>query len=753
MGSIGSDEIARFVRQDLDAVLAHDGNVFKTNAKATGEIDAGLDGKDHTFFKHRIGACRDIGMLMDVDAKAMAGPMQEILAIPGLGDRRAGRIIHGTGPNARFRCGNGRLDCAFNDFGNGFIAFRLGPEIARARHVAGISALATAQIDHQRHALFEAGFATVMVRESSVGTKTDTGKFGGRAVGGKEVINEPDDLQLGHAYLQVGEGCRDTGVGQQGILLELTVFRLVLAAAQIAKGFAQKLAFRRRQGIEQQQGEVGAHGLIDRDRDPVPIEAEVGQHGLKGILRTVGIHPTVEGQVRVLTNAVLIEGRHQESRMIPGDQNHDRALVTMRGNTCQPGHIRRRTNSNEIGSNLGHPRPESRQTRRIDVFRGLAHRGSLHFVIHVNKIEKIRALRHISCRQLKYNWYCLCITIELSFHPEKAGPVGFLDKSWEKYMDSTIFTCCMPALMTPCKEDRTPDYDALVKQGKEMIDVGMGAVVYCGSMGDWPLLTDEQRMKGVEVLVEAGLPVVAGLGAMNTKMAAAHAAHAQKVGAKGLMIIPRQLSRTSVASAQKAHFEAVLSAAPDLPGVIYNSPYYGFATRADLFFALRKTHPNLVGFKEFGGPAALSYAAENMTSSDGDDALLMVGVDTAVFHGYVNCGAQGAITGIGNILPKEVLLMIALCQKAVEGDLEARRLALELESALAVLSKFDEMPDLVLSFKYMMVLRGKPEYTLNFNESDVLSESQMGFIAKQLKLFDDWYANWSTQPSLAPYLG
>ena len=90
---------------------------------------------------------------------------------------------------------------------------------------------------------------------------------------------------------------------------------------------------------------------------------------------------------------------------------------------------------------------------------------------------------------------------------------------------------------------------------------------------------------------------------------------------------------------------------------------------------------------------------------------------------------------------------------AVKGDLEARRLALELEAALAVLSKFDEMPDLVLSFKYMMVLRGKTEYTHNFNATDELTESQKGFIATQLKLFDDWFANWSKQPSLAPFLG
>jgi hypothetical protein len=55
----------------------------------------------------------------------------------------------------------------------------------------------------------------------------------------------------------------------------------------------------------------------------------------------------------------------------------------------------------------------------------------------------------------------------------------------------------MPALMTPCKPDRTPDFDALVRKGKELIATGMSAVVYCGSMGDWPLLTDAERMEGV----------------------------------------------------------------------------------------------------------------------------------------------------------------------------------------------------------------------------------------------------------------
>ncbi|WEK04392.1 MAG: dihydrodipicolinate synthase family protein [Candidatus Devosia phytovorans] len=309
-------------------------------------------------------------------------------------------------------------------------------------------------------------------------------------------------------------------------------------------------------------------------------------------------------------------------------------------------------------------------------------------------------------------------------------------------MQHSPFTGCIPALMTPCRPDLTPDFDALVRKGKELIELGMSAVVYCGSMGDWPLLTDAQRMEGVERLVKAGIPVIVGTGAVNTRTAAEHAAHAQKVGAAGLMLIPRVLSRGTVVSAQKAHFKALLSAAPDLPAVIYNSPYYGFATRADLFFALRAEHANLVGFKEFGGDADLTYAAENITSGD-DSLTLMVGVDTAVYHGFVNCSATGAITGIGNCLPREVLHLVELCKKAQQGDAVARVRAKELEEALMTLSVWDAGPDLVLFFKYLLVLNGEMEYEHHFNETDALTPAQRGHAEAALTRFRSWYQAWA----------
>ncbi len=311
-------------------------------------------------------------------------------------------------------------------------------------------------------------------------------------------------------------------------------------------------------------------------------------------------------------------------------------------------------------------------------------------------------------------------------------------------IDTSVFRGCIPALMTPCSATGDVDFDALVTTAKWLMSEGMRAVVYCGSMGDWPLLTDQQRQEGVRRLVEAGVPVIVGTGAQSTKQAADHAAHAKKVGAAGLMVIPRLLSRGTSPAAQRNHFSAVLEAGADLPAVIYNSPYYGFETKAELFFELRRNHPNLVGFKEFGGASSLTYAAEHITSGDPSLAL-MVGVDTQVFHGYVRCGAVGAITGVGNALPKQVLRLIALCERAAKGDVAARRLASELDQAMSVLARFDEGPDLVLYYKELMVLEGHPAYQHQLNATDQLSLSQRAFLHQQWSQFKTWWNEWSIQ--------
>ena len=305
----------------------------------------------------------------------------------------------------------------------------------------------------------------------------------------------------------------------------------------------------------------------------------------------------------------------------------------------------------------------------------------------------------------------------------------------------TVFRGCLPALITPCDASGAPDFDALARTGAELVAAGMRGVVYCGSMGEWPLLDDDQRCRGVDALVACGVPVVVGTGAQNTSRAVDLATHARQAGAAGLMLIPRVLSRATSPAAQRAHFAALLDAGGELPAVIYNSPYYGFETRAELFFELAAEFDNLVGFKEFGGKESLSYAAEHITSQR-DDLDLVVGVDTEVVHGIVHCGASGVITGVGNALPAETLRLIELARQATGGDPAALRLAHELDAALSVLARFDEGPDLVLFYRQLMVLEGNPQYAHSLNPADELSGPQLAFVQQAWQRFRRWWARW-----------
>jgi len=92
------------------------------------------------------------------------------------------------------------------------------------------------------------------------------------------------------------------------------------------------------------------------------------------------------------------------------------------------------------------------------------------------------------------------------------------------------------------------------------------------------------------------------------------------------------------------------------------------------------------------------------------------------------------------VLP--VLKLISLCTQAAKGDAQARIYARELEEALIVLSTFDEGPDLVLYYKYLLYLQGDPDYQHHFIETDELSASQKGFAKTQFELFQSWWQSW-----------
>src|SRR6516225_7876832 len=97
-------------RENLRGTFCDDDHdVFAANAKFTRNVDAGLVRKSHTRCEHCFARPHEIGMLVAVEADAMAKAMREefiIGAKAGGGDHRATGIVNGT---RKFACA-GRVE-------------------------------------------------------------------------------------------------------------------------------------------------------------------------------------------------------------------------------------------------------------------------------------------------------------------------------------------------------------------------------------------------------------------------------------------------------------------------------------------------------------------------------------------------------------------------------------------------------------------------------------------------------------------
>ena len=112
------------------------------------------------------------------------------------------------------------------------------------------------------------------------------------------------------------------------------------------------------------------------------------------------------------------------------------------------------------------------------------------------------------------------------------------------------FAGVSPAIMTPFHSDGSVNFDALLEKRQRLVDAGMSAMVWPGTMGNWSQLRPEERKEGVALLAEQG-PLIVGTGAPNTEMAVDYARQAKEAGASGLMVIPEVLYMGTVAAAQE----------------------------------------------------------------------------------------------------------------------------------------------------------------------------------------------------------
>lgn len=223
------------------------------------------------------------------------------------------------------------------------------------------------------------------------------------------------------------------------------------------------------------------------------------------------------------------------------------------------------------------------------------------------------------------------------------------------------------ALITPFTKSGELDEAGVRRLARRQIDAGVHFLVPCGTTGETPTLSDAEKRRVVELVVEeaAGrVPVMAGAGGYDTKGVVHAAREMARAGADGLLSVTPYYNKPTPEGLFQ-HFSAVADATP-LPIVLYNVPGRTGCNMDASTVARLATIPHIVGVKEASGN--IQQMAEILRAVPPDFRVLSG--DDAITIPLMAIGGRGIISVASNEIPAEMAQMV---EAAERGDYRAAR--------------------------------------------------------------------------------
>jgi 4-hydroxy-tetrahydrodipicolinate synthase len=201
------------------------------------------------------------------------------------------------------------------------------------------------------------------------------------------------------------------------------------------------------------------------------------------------------------------------------------------------------------------------------------------------------------------------------------------------------------ALVTPFKQDRTIDIEALVRIVNHIIDNGADFLVVLGTTSEAPTLTAEEKSLVINTILTTNaqrLPVLLGMGGNNTQVVIEAVKAQDFTGVQGILSVVPYYNKPNQRG-MKAHFEAIADASP-VPVVVYNVPgRVGVNLQAATCVELAK-HPNIIAVKEASGN--LQQIMEILRDKPTDFDVLSG--DDGITQPLMALGATGVISVAAN---------------------------------------------------------------------------------------------------------
>ena len=222
-----------------------------------------------------------------------------------------------------------------------------------------------------------------------------------------------------------------------------------------------------------------------------------------------------------------------------------------------------------------------------------------------------------------------------------------------------IFVPCV----TPFTKTGGIDIKDLRACTKFWLEAGVSGLAPCGSNGEAPYLSREERRKVIETVlneVNGKVPVIAGTGSMSTLETIRFTKDAADLGADAALIVTPFYFKLSNKEIHE-HYRTV-SEAVNIPIIVYTVPKFtGVSLEPAQIQKLSLENKRIVGVKDSGGNLGLITETIRLV---GDRISVLAGTaDVAL--ATLQAGGKGALLAVGNVFP-------SLCSRMYEAFKKGR---------------------------------------------------------------------------------
>lgn len=260
-----------------------------------------------------------------------------------------------------------------------------------------------------------------------------------------------------------------------------------------------------------------------------------------------------------------------------------------------------------------------------------------------------------------------------------------------------MFKGCCTALITPFGDDGNVDYRVFENIIEKQIESGVKALLFLGTTGESPTLTDTEQEEIVKFAVEKvghRIPVLVGGGVNSTQKTIDKCLKFKSYGVDGFLVVTPYYNKATQQGLYM-HFSKIAREI-DMPIILYNVPgRTGVNLQPKTIIDLSK-EKNIVGLKQAQGN--IDELMEILSGCNRD--FLVYSGEDSLTYAMMSLGGAGVISVVSNVFPKE---MAKLCLDIEEGNLtEARKMQFAMNPLIKEL--FEEVNPIPI--KQAMIQKG-----------------------------------------------